>query len=468
LVKSYSVLRLAAAAGLALLAAGSIAPASAQPPLLRSSHRRPEPKPTVRTSRDMSQIGPENLNKFACTVVPNKELFITDVSVVDDCFRTTWFGACPAPVLPATRGAWTFGRLMEGLFGTTNPATLSAKVTQWLNEWNVLKVVNGENVPARTAVQTQIINPWLAKSGGVQLDMKQAPFRLLAIVSRLDLRQNTPSFKAGEGRFVFNLLDSAGNTTQYLLIIEYGLDAPGCSDVLTWANQWHNLGTLPFGPNYNAALQTITDRFTTINSSPAKPNGSSLDQLRTDEIFLAAPWELREFTLQPGTTTPAPLLMSTVAQTPENARQNSVLLANYVNANTAAILANNYTVPLSFGGLPFLGGASTHTLNFNWDGPAPACSSIGNPNARFNFSLNTCNGCHGAETATTFKQVLPRNPGVASALSNFLTGAGPAVTDMCGIVHTFNDLGRRQADLCNLLSTPCPALAAEPAINFVH
>jgi len=199
---------------------------------------------------------------------------------------------------------------------------------------------------------------------------------------------------------------------------------------LTWANRWHNLGTLPFGPNYNAALQAVTDAFTSIGASPAKPNGSAINQVRTDEIFLAAPWELREFTLQAGGP-PMQLLMSTVAQTPRNAYQHTLPpLANYVNANTPAILAGAYTVPLIWGGFQFRGGASSHTLNFNWDGPAPACTSILNPNARFEFSLNTCNGCHGAETGTVFKHVQPRNAFVPSALSNFLTGAGPVVVDM--------------------------------------
>jgi cytochrome c553 len=213
-------------------------------------------------------------------------------------------------------------------------------------------------------------------------------------------------------------------------------------------------------------LQKVTDKFTTINSSPAKPNGSSLNQARTDDFFLQPLWELREFTLQAGGP-PAQLLMSTVAQTPANARQHTALLANYVNVNTPAILANNYTVPLVWAATPFRGGASSHTLNFNWDGPAPVCSSIANPNARHNFSLNTCNGCHGAETATTFKHVQPRNAGVPSALSAFLTG-GPVIVDMCGFGHVFNDIARRQADLCNLVSMSCSEISAEPPVTFVH
>jgi len=69
---------------------------------------------------------------------------------------------------------------------------------------------------------------------------------------------------------------------------------------------------------------------------------------------------------------------------------------------------------------------------------------------------------------TTFKHVQPRNLGFPSVLSNFLTGAGPVVVDMCGVGHTFSDIARRQADLCNLVSSPCSTLSAEPPVRFVH
>lgn len=465
---------LTAMVSLAVVSAGTLPLQAESPQLLSSRNIRKTtaaPPPSVRTSRDASLIDIERAvaDAGACVVDPARELFITNVSVVDDCFRTTWFGPCPAPVAPATRGAWTFGKLVEGIFGTNNPAVLHNEVTRWLNEWSFNRVVNGELVPARPAVQNLIINPWLAASGGAQLDMRRAPFRLLAIVSRLDLRQpatTTSPQTAGEARFVFNLLNANSNPTEYLLILEYGLDAADCNAVLTWANQWHNLGTIPFGPNFNAALQKITDQFTLIGASPGKPNGSALNQARTNDFFLAAPWELREFTLQPPAGPPAPLLMSTVAQTPANAHQNTALLANYANVNTPAITANNYTVPLNWAGFPFRGGASSHNLNFDWDGPPPACTSIANANARHILSLNTCNGCHGSETNTIFKHVQPRNAGVPSALSGFLTGI--ATVDMCGNPRPFNDLARRQVDLCNLVGSTCAAINSEPPVNFVH
>ncbi|HXU44705.1 MAG TPA: hypothetical protein VN783_04210 [Thermoanaerobaculia bacterium] len=451
------ILILTAAAALAALPPP--ASAAASPPVANAT----------RVSRDPTLLDAE----LACPVDPARELFITPISVVEDCFRTTWTGICQKPVQPATRGAWTFGKLMEGLAGTTDPAALSKFTLNWLGQWKVAKVVNGDTVPARINIDSFVIQPWLLASGGSQLDMKKAPFRLLAIVARLDLRQNagySSGTTAGEGRFVFNLLDAAGNTTQFLAILEYGLDAADCNGVLNWANIWHALGSIPFGPNYNAALQSVTDRFTSIGASPNKPNRSALNQLRTNEIFLASPWELREFRLSAlSTGTTAPLELNTVAQTPRRNLQNTQPIADFTNANEAAILAGTHVVPLLFNGSPFRGAAARHSLEQGWDGPLPSCTSITNPEARHLLSLNTCSGCHGStETGTVFKHVEPRNLGSPSQLSTFLAGGGGAISDLCGLNHQFSDIERRRVDLCQLLRKSCAQIDAEPAVIFVH
>ncbi len=444
---------------------------AATPPPAEAASTQPVASiPTVRSSRDTAALP----TTTGCTVDPARELFIRDLSVVNDCFRTTWTGLCAKPVQPATRGAWTFGKLMEGLAGTTDPAQLSAFTLAWLNHWKIDLTINGDPVPKRPNVQSFVIQPWLTASGGVQLDMKKAPFRLLAIVARLDLRQNSGysggGTTAGEGRFVFNLLDSLGNTTQFLAILEYGLDARACTDVQNWALSWHGLGSIPFGPTYNAALQQITDQFSRLGASPAKPNGSALNQARTNDFFLLQPWELREFKLVAinDLGTPVPLSEVTVAQTPADSRQRTQHLANYINQETPAILAGQHVVPLSFQNLPLRGGASPHSLNFNWDGPQPPnCGAITTPEARHIVSRDTCNGCHGGETNTFFKHVEPRQPNQVAALSAFLTGSGP-LTDICGLKHTFGDIERRRVDLCQLLAKSCEQLNAEPAVTFVH
>ncbi len=105
----------------------------------------------------------------------------------------------------------------------------------------------------------------LAQSGNTgQLDLKKAPFRLTAIVARLDLRQPSPHPSGGELRFVFNLLDLSQNppaTTPFNLILEYGLDAANCQDILNWAQQFHALGLASaFGDNYNGARRRLPTR----------------------------------------------------------------------------------------------------------------------------------------------------------------------------------------------------------------
>src|SRR6202035_4368181 len=235
------------------------------------------------------------------------------------------------PVAPAIRGAWTFGGVIQGVFGTTDRTTLSNLVTQWLNQWMTDQTINGDTVLARPFTMSDIVNPWLAASGGATLDMTKAPFRLTAIVARLDMRQNAAHGgveTAGEGRFVFNLLDANGQVTPFNVILEYGLDALSCADVLNWAQIYHSLGSISFGPNFSAALQTITDRFTAINASPGKPNGSAVNQVRTNEIFFSdSVWEQREFHLSTAGGSPRPLLETTVALTPRNSLNHKQVIA---------------------------------------------------------------------------------------------------------------------------------------------
>ncbi|MFL6193465.1 MAG: hypothetical protein ACJ75H_04800 [Thermoanaerobaculia bacterium] len=420
----------------------------------------------VRTSRDVSTLP----LRSACTVQPRKELFITDLSVVNDCVRTTWGPCISPPVAPATQGAWTFGARMASLAGTNDPATLSSFTLNWLNHWLANQTINSDPVPARPSAQA-IIDQWRNASGSKTLDMKKAPFRLLAIVARLDLRENSGytggGSTAGEGRFIYGLLDAFGNPSEFLVIFEYGLDAKDCFGVQDWAHAWHGLGSLAFGANYNAALQTVTDRFATIGASPGKPNGSAINQVRTNEIHLQFPWELREFKLNDRVlVVPSPLSEVVVAQTPARSLQETPPIASYVNANAPAILAHQHVVPLSWGGAPFKGGASPHNLELGWDGPNPVCTSITDPEARHAFSLDTCSGCHGQETGVRFYHVEPRTAGAESTLSSFLLGGSQ--TDRCGRTHNFGDIERRRVDLCQLLDKSCSQIDAEPVVTFVH
>jgi hypothetical protein len=378
-----------------------------------------------------------------CDVVTNRELIMTDLSVVNDATRTRG------------SGAWTFKKLMEDMAPTA--AQAPAMVEAMLNTWLAPQTINGFVVPARAAMSTLVLDRWPRVNG--QLDLSRAPLRLLAIVNRPDLR-NLAAGKAGEGRFVFGVLDgptdpndpAAGNPTQFTLILEYDLPAQTEADVQRWANDWHALGALPFpSAQYNAALEAITTGFAGRNAAPGRPNGSALSQLRTNEIALSSPWELREFVLSPTTGL---LVPATVKLTPDLAFDNSAALGRFINANEAAILTETHDVPALFEGAPFVAGSSLNNLT------AFRAVGVTNPEARHKFSLNTCSGCHGTEeTGTPFLHVNPRTSTQAATLSGFMTGI-TRNDPVNGQSRTFNDLERRRVDLRAIV---CPTPATAPA-----
>ncbi|MEO8703425.1 MAG: hypothetical protein ABI867_25485 [Kofleriaceae bacterium] len=386
-------------------------------------------------SSDGEGVDAEVLAACSVTIAKKSELMITDLAVVEDPVRTTWTGG----LATASDGAWHFGRLMTEMAGA-NPA--EPFVRSWLNQWSAERTVNGQKVAARPI--SKVFDAWPKLAGG-KLDLTKPPMRLLAIVNRFDLRS---AGNAGEGRFVFGVLDATGNQTQFTIILEYKLPAANAAAVSTWANDWHALGALPLGSaQYRTKLQQITRKFAKRDAFAGRPNGSAISQVRTNEIALTGPWELREFHL----TTTGQLRMATLAQTPAHDdlidHNNTPLLADYMTQNAAAIKAQTHVVPATFEGQPFAAAHVHNNIDF-WNAPGITDSLL-----RHRFSLNTCNGCHGAETNTFFLHVNPRNPGQEAPLSGFITGE--TVNDpITGAPRTFNDLQRRANGFKAFLCAP--------------
>src|SRR6185436_13925330 len=107
-------------------------------------------------------------------------------------------------------GVWSFGRLVTDVAGTGDPAVLAE---QLMLQLSTRQVVNGFTMdPVTVLISSPSVNAagtalsrWCRTSTG-KLDLTRAPFRLLAIVNRFDLRQGTSG--AGEVRFIFNLLET--------------------------------------------------------------------------------------------------------------------------------------------------------------------------------------------------------------------------------------------------------------------
>jgi len=132
---------------------------------------------------------------------------------------------------------------------------------------------------------------------------------------------------------------------------------------------------------------------------------------------------------------------ATVKLTPDLGFNRTSTLASFINANEASIIAETHTVPEQFQGAPFLGGAVLNDFITTWQAPG-----INNPEARFHFALNTCNGCHSIETNVSFLQISPRFPGGEASLSPFLLGTN-VFDPVTGQQRTLNDLARRRTDL---------------------
>jgi uncharacterized membrane protein YgcG len=380
------------------------------------------------------------VSDVGCRVRTSRELMIKDLSVVEDPVRA---GLGADPTDPRA-GVWTFKHLVEQLAPT--PEEAPAMVERILGTFSEPQVINGFTVQPRPGMKSTIVDPWPRKDG--KLDLERAPLRLLAIVNRIDLR-HLDKGNAGEGRFVFGFLDPSGFfPLEATLILEYALPASTEADVHGWADAWHALGSLPFpSEEYNAALAAITARFSARGAFPARPGGTALNTLRTNEIALGqnGVWELREFTMDGNGI----LRPDTIKLTPDRPGfDRSPALASFINANEEAIVKEEHDIPALLDGKAFLAGAVFNDLS-SWDAPG-----INNPEARHKFALNTCNGCHSAqETNTFFLMINPRFPGQESSLSSFLTGT--VVFDRSNPAgRVLNDLGRRNHDLRFLV---CPA-----------
>jgi len=373
-------------------------------------------------------------NSTPCTVKPRQEIEIRDVSVVDDPIRT------------APGGAWSFGKLMQDMAPT--PAAAPAMVETMLSSFLTQQTVNGFVLPPRQGAQ-QVLDSLRGPDG--KLDLSRQAFRLLAIVNRIDLN-DVSATTAGEGRFVFGFAPF-GQTISATLIFEYAIPASSKAEIVELGQAWHALRALPFpSPEYNAALQAVTERFTKRNAAPGRPNGSALGQIRTNDFFALSPfaWEFREFHLD---ATSGMLLPAPVAQTPDRSFNGSDRLGRFVLANEPIIVAEKHAVPPLFEGAPFQGGNVDASDFFTWQVPGVS------PETRNRFARNTCNGCHTfSETGGAEFQVNPRQPFQESRLSGFLTGADVA-DPAAGVVRHFNELRRRGRILHDLV---CPEETLPP------
>jgi hypothetical protein len=458
---------------------------------------------------------------------PAKELIITDRSVIEAPEETTFDPSHPSGA--TKQGAWSFGRLIHNMLPPADRDD-SAKASQlalnWLKTWETNQSPNTAVSPAkaRLAIRTVAIEPWKLASGCTAdessdatcvLDMSKAPFRLMAIANRPDLRIVSEDGTAigGEGRFVFQLIgptlgrlsaggpvgivDATPRPQKFTVIFEYSLPVHDNAETIVWARRWHLLGAVPFGPGYNAMLRSITNGFAGADADPRRANGNALNQLRTNEVAtlgrrafnadgtanasLSVPqfWELREFRLatdglQPHTMNlePARDLDIPRALFTDLEGTRTAELSAYLAANADDVLASKNRIPADLvansslvGSAPYgAWGKVTNTV----PGSTHALTGVSIP-VRDQFALNTCAGCHRHETDTRHFMhitdvramdnvdkaavgVNASTPSDAIVLSNFLN-AEIAIG------------GPRNEDFAKLLVTPVWELKNRPGLR---
>ncbi|HEU0029214.1 MAG TPA: hypothetical protein VFQ53_01190 [Kofleriaceae bacterium] len=462
-----------------------------------------------------------------------KELVITDPRVIASPVETTFDPAHPSGF--ERQGAWSFGRLIHNMLpeGERDSAYAASQlVLRWLATWETAQAPNPAVEPARAraSIRLMITNPWKAASGCTEpespasdaactLDMTKAPFRLMAIVNRPDLRKvaDDDSAIGGEGRFVFQVvgptlgIDAATSTLRvmdatvkpqkFTVIFEYSLPVTSWIETTTWARRWHALGALPFGAAYNAQLLAITRDFSGPDQDRRRPNGNALDQLRTNEValmgarfpatgFVAAKqfWEIREFHLEttglePHTVNLEPARDFDITRTGQTGAEGTrtAELVAYLDANADAVLASRHVLADGMSGNSALVGSSPYGAWGKLVGPnPPAIPSQGVAHnlgdvavaVRDSFAINTCAGCHRHETDTrhfmhlTFVGAMEP----AARVDDRARIGADTLPDTAVVMSNFlraevSPGGPRYEDFTRLLATPVTEITNKPGLR---
>ncbi len=457
-------------------------------------------------------------------VIPENALMINDKAVVAN--STLTFDACNSDATGNNVNAnapWSFKTLISNLNNeATSGMTDQQFAHEWLRNWMVNTTVNTFTIAARPGLR-DFFQGWDGVNAST-LNMDKLPFRLLAIVNRIDLAA-IPAYgvstanKPGEIRFVFGLMTRdatgvcrnngvPGSADQMTAIFEYRDATTGCSSLKDLANKWIALDTIgvQFGrgsSNYLTALKAITDTVTA-------PNVNKLNQLRTNDFAFdgigrfSLPWQLREFVID---STSKKLVSTTIKQTPDPVRYRpiggagEVTMKDYLQANSNAILCETHSVPELFNSQRFLGASTDYNSSTTWQiqpdtVPAafPLCyksSIVPGTDAgmileekirseiRHKFAINTCDDCHASETNTSFVHISPIN----RSLSGFVKGSTPSqpvfqIPDDLNtdLLREFNDLARRNQALVGTAATSCtidPRIlrsfqAQQARLGFIH
>ena len=368
-----------------------------------------------------------------CEVDEDKELLIIDRAVLQSAYARN----------DASDGALSFRAVMEALAGS--PEDAYAMTTAWLGSWATIRAVGAEgaSVTPRPAVNPRLLEPWAEVARNARAPMASAPFRLIAVVNRLDLREDPLgcSGSSGELRLVYTAVDPRTRSALPMTII-VELPLPSTRTARGWASAWHALGRQPLDSAFAAELSGLVGEVMVEESVRGA-------RIRTNEAAFDDVWEMREFSLS-NAKAPRTLEPNLLESTPRDELDRSVELRTWLVENSLS---------LEQGSVPMLppsmqaGAATLSSSTFRWGTGVPIREE-----ARRAFSEATCTGCHGGERGTDalrFQHLAPWDaPGA------YYGSEGSASTRVSTYLRDpsgrDDELGRRAKDMASLLcATAC-------------
>ena len=349
---------------------------------------------------------------------------------------------------------WSFRTRIEELAG--DKASAPALARAWLEEWKTVTVVGPDRAPVtpRPGVAGVLLDPWVGRSGASLAD---APFRLVAIVNRPDLRHEDDGCSGGGGelRFVYTATDPFQKAIPMTVIME--IPYPATRTPREWIEAWHALAARPFGAEYNDALAALTTEVT----RGSKPEAWLI---RTNELAFGEPndlpWELREFSLQTDANQAKRLVQVPIATTPRIELARSASLDSWAMENESRIMAGSYVLPGGFQA----GAAPVERSSFRW------ASQRLDPTLRAALSMATCNGCHGGER--TGETSLPfQHIAAADQRTEYYGSSTDGETRLSRYLNdpsgNEDELSRREKSMARALCGTC-APARPPARSYAE
>ncbi len=341
--------------------------------------------------------------------------------------------------------ALSFRTQLEALAG--DPERAYDVTTAWLASFGTITEVGALSAPVtpRPRVEEILLAPWRTAARASASPMAVAPFRLVAVVNRLDLgTTDACAGSAGELRLVYTAVDPlARNALAMTAIVE--MPYPATRTAREWAEAWHELGALDFGDAYVRKLAALV-RAVTSAGDPFRT------RIRTNEAAFEGetpiPWELREFSLARDGG-PRRLVPALLAQTPRDGLDRGTALRTWLVENDHLLEAGE--TPLLPASMQ-AGASSMPSAYTQWGAGVPISET-----ARKTFSAATCNGCHAGERpddALRFQHLAPWDaPG-----AYYGTGTDTRVSSYLHDPGHDDELGRRENHLESLL---CSASCAE-------